>query len=324
MIILKKIALFSILLTSVLSASSINTIPYSSGYKHYTVRAGEYHLYNFDTLNFNDDVILYMRKDGVYYTDGGSFREVYSVAPNTSTVDLYYKKVNAAETLLGNLEYGITDYKDDFCFFTMTFSEDTSWNLINEIPENKLDTFDSLKSSYSEYDNSTKHCKPIVYCKFNTSIGQIIHPDPNNELYDLPGFNTVFYGKSKISNQNYKFQIYSIDGMDRSDIFSFKFLWAVDSLGNGKFKMDSLVDIRGNGINVVKFFKINYSNNVLKFNRDLKPGFEVNIFMLNGKKIYSHFIKKTSNVLPMSLPTGIYFCSVSNNTKVYRSRFIIR
>lgn len=308
--------MISILFVMILNGEEIAVQPYSSGVLELPIRDLDY-----DTINFGNEVSLLIRVDGVYYTDGGSYREIYSIVPDTNKIEFVYKKTESPSVSYGTLESGLCDYKNDYDFFSSTSTEDSFWYNANSYPDDISEAFDTIINYYSQDQDIITSGKPIAHFIGNYEMGNIIDPWEFH-WYRMPGFNTIFYGESKVSGTNYKFQVYSID--QSGDNYSFKFLWASDSLGNGNFKTDSLVSLSEITNPVSKMAGIRISGKDLIFPRRLVEGAEISIFSLNGQKVY--FKRAGNSICNLSLPlsSGIYFCSILENKQSIVSQFIIR
>lgn len=304
-------------------ANVISVSPNSSGALILDLELNSYHTGFVDTLSYTNGVTIYIRKFVVAFTDGGSCRELYYISPDTSTVELWYEEKDSMETVYGNIEMGIMPEKLEYGFFSSTISSDTLWYKSKVFPSLLKNEFDSLANDYNSED-SVVCGKPFIHYYLYNSIGSFF---PTDSMYRVPGFNTLFYGRSKVDNLNFKFQIHSVSelkGSASNNYCDYKFLWAVDSLGNGVFKNDSLVSVNEKTYKRDNSVKFKISNRTLTFNKPLKVNSEIKIYMPSGRRVCSFINTEEITCFEMPLSSGVYFCTISNREYFHKFRFILK
>lgn len=304
-------------------SKTINVSPNSSGAITCSIETNSYHSGVMDTLVFSNGASIFVKKMGAYFTDGGSCREVYYLSPDTSTVELFYKKDEIIKTEYGNLTEGMIYYKYESSFFSTTLSGDTCWYDSKLFPSQIKEDFDSLTDELNHNEGVIECGKPLIHYYLYNSIGMMY---PTDSMYRIPGYNTIFYGKSKNDNLMFKFQVYFIDDLKGSASESscdLKLLWSVDSLGNGVFKADSLVELSHE--NWMKMNHVGYkiNNNTLSFNRPIEAHSKIQIFNLSGREIYTVNKENAIYSIDLPLPNGFYLCRIVSRNGILNFRFVM-
>ncbi len=197
-----------------------------------------------------------------------------------------------------NIIYKFTwQHMGDYAFNYIDNSSDTIWNNLINYPDS-LSPIDKFELNYPEGPDYT---------------GKYLMATSNDIIFDIPDYNTIIYAIDS-NERKIAFQFSDIIKIEDPTQRLVTLNWAVDSSGNGIFKIPT--SIKNNKYNTKDYYDISVNLNSLQSLNNLLKNSSYICFDIKGRVIFQTMNSKYGNQNLLSLSKGVYLLKLNSNKQL--------